>query len=40
MFIYQIYVRAIKEIANSLNNNYTIQSDDIVEDLKATNLLK
>lgn len=39
LFIYQIYLRAIKQIAHSLIDNYTVQSDNIVEDLKATQLL-
>ena len=30
LFIYQIYLRAIKQIATYILNNYTISSDNIV----------
>lgn len=40
LFLYEIVAKAIKEIAPVLVNNYTIRSDNITEDLRATTLLK
>lgn len=39
LFIYQIYLRAIKQVAQSLTN-HTIATDNIVEDLHTAQILK
>jgi len=39
-FIYQIYLRAIKQIAPYIIQNYTIHSENIVEDLKTSQILQ
>ncbi len=39
LFIYQIYLRAIKQVAPYIINNYTINTENIVEDLNTTQIL-
>lgn len=40
LFLYEILARALKEVAGGLINNYTIRSDNISEDLRATTILR